>query len=158
MSPAVRRCMTHPGPIVAERNGWEKKNPPEVEFRRICGADGNRNHDLFDANEALYQLSYSPMVCCHAPQDNSYHVSTFIQSTQPDTPNRRFAFHMPGPLPGSAASSIGHSMKTRSPAGIRKDPTGLHTHAPDVQPSSSPTGQPTSRRTNATPASCRTSP
>lgn len=25
------------------------------------GADGNRNHDLFDANEALYQLSYSPM-------------------------------------------------------------------------------------------------
>ena len=25
------------------------------------GADGNRNHDLFDANEALYQLSYSPV-------------------------------------------------------------------------------------------------
>ena len=27
----------------------------------LCGADGNRNHDLFDANEALYQLSYSPV-------------------------------------------------------------------------------------------------
>ena len=25
------------------------------------GADGSRNHDLFDANEALYQLSYSPL-------------------------------------------------------------------------------------------------
>lgn len=28
----------------------------------FSGADGNRNHDLFDANEALYQLSYSPGV------------------------------------------------------------------------------------------------
>ena len=27
----------------------------------LRGADGNRNHDLFDANEALYQLSYSPL-------------------------------------------------------------------------------------------------
>ena len=27
----------------------------------LSGADGNRNHDLFDANEALYQLSYSPV-------------------------------------------------------------------------------------------------
>lgn len=25
------------------------------------GADGSRNRDLFDANEALYQLSYSPL-------------------------------------------------------------------------------------------------
>ena len=39
-----------------------KKNPPAVECRRVFrGADGNRNHDLFDANEALYQLSYSPL-------------------------------------------------------------------------------------------------
>ncbi len=27
----------------------------------LRGADGSRNRDLFDANEALYQLSYSPM-------------------------------------------------------------------------------------------------
>ena len=26
------------------------------------GADGSRNRDLFDANEALYQLSYSPKI------------------------------------------------------------------------------------------------
>lgn len=40
---------------------FQRKNRP-VNFRtaRSCGADGNRNHDLFDANEALYQLSYSP--------------------------------------------------------------------------------------------------
>lgn len=25
------------------------------------GADGNQTHDLFIANEALYQLSYRPM-------------------------------------------------------------------------------------------------
>ena len=48
------------------------KNPPAVECRRVLrGADGNRNHDLFDANEALYQLSYSPLECCLASQDNS---------------------------------------------------------------------------------------
>lgn len=27
----------------------------------LRGADGSRNRDLFDANEALYQLSYSPI-------------------------------------------------------------------------------------------------
>ena len=27
------------------------------------GAEGSRNPDLFDANEALYQLSYSPIRC-----------------------------------------------------------------------------------------------
>ena len=27
----------------------------------LSGADGSRNRDLFDANEALYQLSYGPM-------------------------------------------------------------------------------------------------
>ena len=27
----------------------------------LRGADGSRNRDLFDANEALYQLSYSPL-------------------------------------------------------------------------------------------------
>ena len=30
---------------------------------RHCGAEGSRNPDLFDANEALYQLSYSPIRC-----------------------------------------------------------------------------------------------
>ena len=47
---------TPPSPLMV------KKNPPAVECRRVLrGADGNRNHDLFDANEALYQLSYSPV-------------------------------------------------------------------------------------------------
>jgi hypothetical protein len=36
-----------------------RKNPENP----ASGADGNRNHDLFDANEALYQLSYSPNSC-----------------------------------------------------------------------------------------------
>lgn len=36
------------------------KNPPGWNPEGFRGADGNRNHDLFDANEALYQLSYSP--------------------------------------------------------------------------------------------------
>ena len=31
------------------------------ECRGSRGADGSRNRDLFDANEALYQLSYSPL-------------------------------------------------------------------------------------------------
>ena len=34
-----------------------------IESSRHCGAEGSRNPDLFDANEALYQLSYSPMRC-----------------------------------------------------------------------------------------------
>lgn len=29
----------------------------------LSGADGSRNRDLFDANEALYQLSYGPKSC-----------------------------------------------------------------------------------------------
>lgn len=39
----------------------EKENPPGWNPEGPRGADGNRNHDLFDANEALYQLSYSPV-------------------------------------------------------------------------------------------------
>ena len=43
-------------------NGFERKeNPPGWNPEGPRGADGNRNHDLFDANEALYQLSYSPV-------------------------------------------------------------------------------------------------
>ena len=40
----------------------ERKRPLRWnECSGLRGADGNRNHDLFDANEALYQLSYSPV-------------------------------------------------------------------------------------------------
>lgn len=52
---------------------WESQEMPETaenkrksplrwnECSGLRGADGSRNRDLFDANEALYQLSYSPM-------------------------------------------------------------------------------------------------
>lgn len=43
---------------------WPQKDPPTQRFRRSkslhCGAKEIRTPDLFDANEALYQLSYSP--------------------------------------------------------------------------------------------------
>ena len=51
-------------------------------IRRVRGADGNRNRDLFDANETLYQLSYSPLACCSAPQSNSQQYSTKCGQTQ----------------------------------------------------------------------------
>lgn len=42
--------------------GKQKKKPLRWnECSGLRGADGSRNRDLFDANEALYQLSYSPM-------------------------------------------------------------------------------------------------
>ena len=52
---------------------WESQEMPETaenkrksplrwnECSGLRGADGSRNRDLFDANEALYQLSYSPL-------------------------------------------------------------------------------------------------
>lgn len=52
---------------------WESQEIPETaenkrksplrwnECSGLRGADGSRNRDLFDANEALYQLSYSPL-------------------------------------------------------------------------------------------------
>lgn len=43
------------------RHFGEMKSPPGWNPEGSRGADGNRNHDLFDANEALYQLSYSPV-------------------------------------------------------------------------------------------------
>jgi hypothetical protein len=39
---------------------WHEKGISNFLEIPTGGADGNRNHDLFDANEALYQLSYSP--------------------------------------------------------------------------------------------------
>ena len=52
-------------PIVAkwrDINDFEEmKNPPGWNPEGLRGADGSRNRDLFDANEALYQLSYSPL-------------------------------------------------------------------------------------------------
>ena len=55
------------GPHSADDPGF--RNVPNDKEKPSCGgmqegfrgADGNRNHDLFDANEALYQLSYSPV-------------------------------------------------------------------------------------------------
>lgn len=44
-------------------NENQMKKVPDADAGNLdCGADGNRNHDLFDANEALYQLSYSPIL------------------------------------------------------------------------------------------------
>ena len=52
---------------------WESQEIPDTaenkrksplrwnECSGLRGADGSRNRDLFDANEALYQLSYSPL-------------------------------------------------------------------------------------------------
>ena len=36
------------------------RRKPSVSDSQVCGAKGIRTPDLFDANEALYQLSYSP--------------------------------------------------------------------------------------------------
>ena len=50
---------TRDGRISTKTN---EKNPLRWnECRGSRGADGSRNRDLFDANEALYQLSYSPL-------------------------------------------------------------------------------------------------
>lgn len=50
---------TRDGRISTKTN---KKDPLRWnECRGSRGADGSRNRDLFDANEALYQLSYSPL-------------------------------------------------------------------------------------------------
>ena len=56
------------------RSRWNANGP--------SGANGNRNHDLFDANEALYQLSYSPLECCHAVRDNLHHFNTDARIVQ----------------------------------------------------------------------------
>ena len=70
----------------------ERKRPLRWnECSGLRGADGNRNHDLFDANEALYQLSYSPVdvaVLCIATR---YSLLTSVnkrKSTARTTPFR----------------------------------------------------------------------
>ena len=60
--PPVSLCSTAP----ASGGIWSSGTKNEKGRSRwngigLRGADGNRNHDLFDANEALYQLSYSPL-------------------------------------------------------------------------------------------------
>ena len=60
--PPVSLCSTAP----ASGGVWSSGAKNEKGQSRwngigLRGADGNRNHDLFDANEALYQLSYSPL-------------------------------------------------------------------------------------------------
>ena len=54
LGPAIGRS---PKPLELQRKEPLRWN----ECSGSSGADGNRNHDLFDANEALYQLSYSPV-------------------------------------------------------------------------------------------------
>ena len=61
-TPPVSLCSTAP----ASGGVWSSGARNEKGRSRwngigLRGADGNRNHDLFDANEALYQLSYSPL-------------------------------------------------------------------------------------------------
>ena len=62
LDPPVSLCSTAP----ASGGVWSSGARNEKGRSRwngigLRGADGNRNHDLFDANEALYQLSYSPL-------------------------------------------------------------------------------------------------
>ncbi len=54
-----------------------KQKPAEIRRPYFGGADGTQTHDLYDANVALYQLSYNPKTmvrirrlelprhCCH---------------------------------------------------------------------------------------------
>ncbi len=37
-----------------------KQKPAEIRRPYFGGADGTQTHDLYDANVALYQLSYNP--------------------------------------------------------------------------------------------------
>ena len=37
-----------------------KQKPAEIRRPYLGGADGTQTHDLYDANVALYQLSYNP--------------------------------------------------------------------------------------------------
>ena len=49
--------------LIVNKEDMQRKSPLRWnECSGLSGANGNRNHDLFDANEALYQLSYSPIV------------------------------------------------------------------------------------------------
>ena len=62
-TPCNNRVQTGPEPI------WQRKRPFPVSRKGplTCyftgGAEGNRTPDLFIANEALCQLSYSPVEC-----------------------------------------------------------------------------------------------
>ena len=63
---ATSAAATPDAAVIKSRNagncGNKRKSPLRWnECSGLRGADGSRNRDLFDANEALYQLSYSPM-------------------------------------------------------------------------------------------------
>ncbi len=48
---------------------WETSQPDLfARLAPLCGAEGNRTPDLFDANEARYQLRYSPALLGLSPQ------------------------------------------------------------------------------------------
>lgn len=63
LDPPQSRCARQPPPAGAYGHRGRKNEKGRSRWNGIGlrGADGNRNHDLFDANEALYQLSYSPL-------------------------------------------------------------------------------------------------
>src|SRR5437763_12248411 len=44
--------------LVINGSGWRRADPRDLRF--LGGAAGSRTPDLFDANEARYQLRYSP--------------------------------------------------------------------------------------------------
>lgn len=64
-TPSEKYRHLRPYMTIAYRQGKNKKHPRIGVITRILGcftggAKGNRTPDLFIANEALYQLSYSP--------------------------------------------------------------------------------------------------
>ncbi len=60
--------------------GRKRKRPLRWnECSGLRGADGNRNHDLFDANEALYQLSYSPVDVAVLDRCGGMNAAVFVE-------------------------------------------------------------------------------
>ena len=80
------------------------------DLRKRGGAEGNRTPDLFDANEARYQLRYSPMGRLPGPCDKF--------SSRPD-PARRVRWH-PGPA---------HRARRTRRSGRREQLAGEHRHS-----------------------------
>lgn len=54
-------------------------------MEKMCGAKEIRTPDLFDANEALYQLSYSPRTCALAARPVSLGYKVFRPFSNHDT-------------------------------------------------------------------------
>ena len=66
-------------------NRWETKEKARcggMNAAGFRGADGSRNRDLFDANEALYQLSYGPLDVTLLCKATSREFNTKMRLTQ----------------------------------------------------------------------------